>query len=729
MRHNGQKATEKSIYPIDEMEDSIFTIIDSVKYRRIIKTKRRTFMDAQKSNIYQILDGKKQFIIPVYQRMYSWEYEQCERLWSDIVAMQKSGRDGHFVGSIVNIGEKVQPTGVQKFMIIDGQQRLTTLTLLLIALRDYVISNSTVVDVNSKEITDTLLVNMYATGDDRYKMFLTETDRDILIKLIEQNPIEDDVKSRLLDNYNLFGKKIASEELSPFEIYQSIGKLQIVNITLDRGSDDPQAIFESLNSTGMDLKDSDLIRNHILMGLEPIMQTNVYNNIWRPTELLFDYEHQSELMDSFFRDYLTMKLGRIPRKNEVYGEFKDYHRNCRMEIPDFCRDIYNSAKHYANMYFAKSSDAVLKSLYEDIKAIRMDVAYPFLLKIHDDYDRNLITLDELCEIVRLCISYVLRRAVCDIPTNSTNKTFATMKNGIREGDYLNSVKATFIQLDASKEFPNDDRFITTFISRDIYNMNRCRYILERLENWDNKSVVKLDNLTIEHIIPQNPHLSSEWTNSLGSNWGEVQKKCLHSIGNLTLTAYNSEMSDSSFAEKLYMDGGFKQSALRLNKYVVMQPSWGETQVIERAVQLGDIAKKVWPYPKLSDEEFAPYRKPEDTPQYSLNSYEQLNTNNRMLFEKLNIRILNLGTFVKREFTKTYISYKVNTIFVAVFLQRDRLRLCIGAPLHDIYDPKGLCRKKNGWNPAGDVEMFFDSLDIINDVMAIIEQSFQLQDSD
>lgn len=245
----------------------------------------------------------------------------------------------------------------------------------------------------------------------------------------------------------------------------------------------------------MDLTDSDLIRNYMLMGLKPEIQADVYDNVWRPTELLFDYDHQSEVMDNFFRDYLTMKLGRIPRKNEVYQEFKEYHRECGMDIRELCQDINRSAKHYTNMYFGTSTDAALKSLYDDMKAIRMDVAYPFLLKIHDDYDHGSMNLDELRQVVRSYVSYVLRRAVCDIPTNSLNKTFATMKNNIHADDYLNSVKAAFVLQDSYKEFPGDERFLTTFLSRDIYNTNRCRYILGRLENWDNRAVVALENLT------------------------------------------------------------------------------------------------------------------------------------------------------------------------------------------------------------------------------------------
>jgi len=685
-------------------------------------------MNAFKSNIYKYLGGTCQYLIPLYQRTYSWEKEQCFRLWSDIVNLHKSKREGHFVGSIVRIDED-SAAGSTRAMIIDGQQRLTTLTLLLVALRDYAAAHPDC-GVNANKITDTLLLNQYETGNDKYKLFLTQTDREALIKKIEGAPIPDALKSRVLDNYGFFSGQIGKGEIALSDLYEAIGKLQIVDIVLDRQYDDPQAIFESLNSTGMDLKDSDLIRNHLLMGLDSATQTDVYNNIWRPTEQLFDYEHQSELLDNFFRDYLTMKLGRIPRKKEVYKEFRAYHNGSGLTIRDLCQDIYSFAKHYSDMYFARSSDPVLKSLYGDMKAIRMEVAYPFLLKVHDDCDKGLITIEDLREIVRFCVSYVLRRAVCDIPTNSLNKTFATMKNDIRADDYLNSVKAFFILLDTYKEFPNDERFIPTFLSRDIYNMNRCRYILSRLENWDNKSIVSLDNLTIEHIIPQNPHLSADWMNALGSGWSEIQKKYLHTIGNLTLTAYNSEMSDSSFAAKLDMDGGFKESALRLNKYVVAQMTWAEPQVNERAALLGDVAKKAWPYPMLTDSELAPYRKQDDSaPLYTLESYQYLNAFNRMLFEKLNTRILNLSTYVKREFKKLYIAYKADTNFVDVTIQSSRLRLAINMKFTDVIDPKGICKDVTGvgrWG-NGDVEVGLDSLDGLDDVMDIIEQAFQLQD--
>lgn len=345
-------------------------------------------MDARKGNIYEILNGNKQFLIPVYQRYYSWDIEQCKRLWNDIVEMQKKGKVGHFVGSIVNIAEQAMPTGVQKYMIIDGQQRMTTLSLLLLALRDYAINNPEDTTINARRIDNMLLKNEYESGDERYKLLLTETDRDILMRLVEEKPIPDDTRSKLLDNYKFFAGKIADKELQPAEVYESIGKLQIVNITLDRSVDDAQAIFESLNSTGKELSESDLIRNYVLMGLEPTEQTYVYEHLWRPMELLFVYETQDSVMDRFFRDYLTMKITRIPKQDRVYEEFKLYHLNCEFStIRELCQDLLTYAKYYTDMVFKRSSNPALKSLYEDINDLRMEVSYPFLLKVHNDMPR------------------------------------------------------------------------------------------------------------------------------------------------------------------------------------------------------------------------------------------------------------------------------------------------------------------------------------------------------
>ena len=686
-------------------------------------------MDARKGNIFEILNGNKQFLIPVYQRYYSWDIEQCRRLWNDIVDMQKRNKAGHFVGSIVNIAEQAMPTGVQKYMIIDGQQRMTTLTLLLLALRDYAIQHPEDTTINSRRIDNMLLKNEYEVGDERYKLLLTETDRDILIRLVESKPIPDGTKSRLIDNYKFFSGKIADRDLHPAEIYESIGKLQIVNITLDRTMDDAQAIFESLNSTGKELSESDLIRNYVLMGLEPSEQTYVYEHLWRPMEQLFVYETQDSVMDSFFRHYLTMKLTRIPKQGRVYEEFKLYHLNCEFAtIRELCQDLLNYAKFYTNIVFKRSNNAELKRLYEDIVDLRMEVSYPFLLKVHNDCAEGTITEDNLKEILRLCISYVLRRSICDIPTNSMNKTFATLRNSIRPDDYMNSVKAFFVLQDTYKEFPDNDKFMAAFMSRDIYTMRARNYILSRLENFGNKAPIIIENYTIEHIMPQNTSLSPEWQHDLGVNWKEIQKTYIHTIGNLTLTAYNSEMSDRPFMDKMNMPGGFKESALRLNAYLVKLTEWNEDHIKERAQQLAAKAVQIWPYPSLTNAELAPYTAEEKSaPKYTLETYD-INAFTKILFETLDRRIMNLSPAVKREYKKLYIAYKLDTNFVDIVVQKQRLRISVNMKFSEVYDPNGICRDVTGlgrWG-NGDVELFMEHTSDIDRVMEIIEQSYKLQ---
>ena len=643
--------------------------------------------------------------------------------------MQKKDKVGHFVGSIVNIAEQAMPTGVQKYMIIDGQQRLTTLSLLLIALRDYAEDHPEDGTINARRIDNMLLKNEYEDGDERYKLLLTETDRDLLISLVEKKPISDPGLSRILSNYNFFAGKIADMELQPKDVYEAIGKLQIVNITLDRNVDDAQAIFESLNSTGKELSESDLIRNYVLMGLEPSEQRYVYEHMWRPMELLFDYEKQDSVMDRFFRDYLTMKTTRIPKIDRVYEGFKAYHLNCEFStIRELCADLLTYATYYTNMVFRRSDKPVLKSLYSDIGDLRMEVAFPFLLKVHNDCTEGVITEDDLIEIIKMCISYVFRRSICDIPTNSLNKTFATLRNEIKTDDYMNSIKAFFVLRDDYKEFPDDEKFEKAFVSRDIYNMRSRNFILSHLENFGNKAPIIIENYTIEHIMPQNSNPRDEWKTMLGANWKEVQKTYLHTIGNLTLTAYNSEMSDNPFMVKMDMEGGFKESALRLNAYLVKLTEWNEQHIKERAKLLAEKAEQIWTYPEITAAELAPYQVEEKPAQkYTIDSYD-INAFTRTLFDMLDRRICNLSPDVKREFKKLYIAYKLDTNFVDIVVQKQRLRISLNMKFSEIHDPKGLCKDITGlgrWG-NGDVEVFFEHTSEIDDVMELIEQSYSKQ---
>ena len=676
-------------------------------------------MYAQKSNINTMLNGEKQFIIPIYQRFYSWDIEQCRQLYNDIVSMQKNGRKAHFIGSIVNVVEHATATGIEKFLIIDGQQRITTILLLLTALRDYA-EKTQDNNINTRRIDNTFLKNEYVDGYERYKLLLTDSDREIFISLVEHKPINNGTKSRLLENYKFFADKINDKVLQPLEIYESIGKLQIVNITLDRSDDDAQAIFESLNSTGKELSESDLIRNYLLMGLDSDEQTYIYEHSWRPMEKLFGIAS----MDDFFRDYITMKLARIPNKNRTYEEFKHYSINSEFaSARDLCADLYKYAVYYTDIIFMRSTDSEIKYLYEDINELRMSISYPFLLRVRDDYEKKIISDSEFKQVLRLCISYVFRRSICDFPTNSLNKTFATLRNAIKPDDYVNSIKAFFLMCSGYREFPDDDKFIAAFVNRDIYTMQTHKFILSRLENFDNKAPINMANYTIEHIMPQT--LTQEWQKMLGDNWREIQKKYLHTIGNLTLTAYNSEMSNSSFTEKMNITGGFKQSALRLNSDIIALTEWNEQNIINRANLLASKAVKIWEFPSMTPEELAKYQGQEE--RYSMASYST-NAHTMELFNLLDSRIQNISSYVRREFKKLYIAYKLDTNFADVFFQSQRLRIAINMKFADINDPEGICKDTTGqrkWG-NGDVEIYMEKLSDIDNVMYIIMQSYNYQ---
>lgn len=689
-------------------------------------------MDPKKGSIYELLNGNTQFIVPVYQRKYSWlKDKQCARLWKDIVEMEKSGKRQHFVGSIVNIAESKSPMGIQKYLIIDGQQRMTTLTILMIALRDHLKENPDE-DVDPDTLTTMLLKNIGQKGDNRYKMMLTESDKDILIKLIDQSPISDTEDSNIYLNYLYFKQQIANSELAPQQIYESIAKLQIISITLDReDGDDPQLIFESLNSTGMDLSQSDLIRNFILMGISNDEQIDIYNNYWSPVEKTFPSETRSADLDTFFRHYLMMKTGHFVMKEEIYDEYKVYHNNAEFDnTKDFANDILQFGKCYTEITLADSIHPDLNVIFSDINKLKMDVQMPFLMYVYNDFKNDRITKDELACILRMTEAYIVRRSICEIPTNSLNKTFITMRKSIDMKDYLNSLKMAFIKLDSYKEFPDNAKFAQAFKEKNVYKMRIANYLLVKLENHDNKEPISYEGFTIEHIMPQNQDLSEEWKTALGENWEEVHNTLLHRLGNLTLTKYNSEMSDKPFSEKILV---FEKSATHtLNQYVIKQSSWNGDKIEERTKSLTTLALDVWKYPEVSEETIAKYSsEPEETSsKYSLDTYD-LYVNDaltRMFFDKLNDAILALNPGIKREFKKLYIAYKYKTNVVDIIPQKAKLRLAINMDFDEVNDPSGICKDVTNlgrWG-NGDVEIGFDSLGKLDAVIDVIKQSLSKQ---
>lgn len=692
-------------------------------------------MDIEKGSIYNLLNGQCQYIIPVYQRKYSWQTNvQCARLWKDIVEMEKKKKKHHFVGSIVSIAEKKSVMGVQKQLIIDGQQRMTTLSILMVALRDFLKEQGAGEEVDNN-ITNMVLKNPSRKGDDAYKMLLTDTDRDIMIKLVDGVKIKEDEESLIYTNYLYFKQKVAEETLTPDEIYESISKLDIVGIILDKDQgDEPQLIFESLNSTGMALSKSDLIRNFILMGLDNDAQKGIYNNYWKPFEDYFPQQVQGDedRMDKFFRDYLTVKLGRTVKFESIYEEFKDYAGNSELSTSEeLAEDVMIYGDLYTNIMAEKklpTSHQLLAPIFEEIRSLRMEVAYPFLIKVYRDFVDGIVSIEDTAEIMRLTIAYVVRRAICEIPTNSMNKTFATMKNNIQADDYLNSVKAAFYFADTYKRFPNDEEFKAALCERNMYSIRISKYFLVKLENEGNKEPIPYVGYTTEHILPQNKNMRDEWKAALGENYAEIQAKYLSTLGNLTLTRYNSEMGDKPFTEKLEV---YRESAMHhLNKYVVQQTTWNEGAIVERGKILSECACEVWKAPKLDEETLKKYEPKEEAVKqsYDISHYDFGNLYVKMLYDKLYEAIVKLEPQTKVEYKKLYIAFKLKTNFVDVVVQKSRLRLAVNLDFDEVYDPMGICQDVTDlgrWG-NGDVEIGFDSLSMLDSIMEIVRQSIQKQ---
>ena len=348
------------------------------------------------------------------------------------------------------------------------------------------------------------------------------------------------------------------------------------------------------------------------MGLDNKEQTELYNNYWFKMEQSFGTDNYAALFDRFMRDYLTVKTGQIPNIRDIYTSFKDYASSHNLVIADLVADIYRFARFFTRLAFGSQTDTpkVIRQALADLNVLRVEVAYPFLLEVYDDFDRQRIDEATFEQIIRLVESYVLRRAICGIPTNSLNKTFATLSKEIDKQQYLESLKAAFLKKEGYLRFPSDEEFQNQFVLRDIYNSLRRNYILRKLENYGYHETVNIEDYTIEHIMPQNPNLSVEWQEMLGSgSWKEVRDKYLHTIGNLTLTGYNSALSDRPFLEKRDMpDGGFAFSPVRLNQSLKNLTVWNEEEIQRRAAKLSERAVKVWAAPSLPTATLESYRR-------------------------------------------------------------------------------------------------------------------------
>ncbi|WP_120866072.1 DUF262 and DUF1524 domain-containing protein [Helicobacter pylori] len=687
-----------------------------------------------KADAIKLLDfiGKsqeKQFVIPIYQRVYSWGKEHCEQLWDDII--KTGGNDqieGHFIGSIVFVHDGIYTTNYNELLIIDGQQRLTTITLLLTALRNRLSDEDEFLEKFSRQkIQNRYLINSDEKGDKKFRLILSEPDRDTLLSLIDKDrrkPSEPSLK--IMENFKLFEEWIRKNTNKLETIFKGLDKLMVVEISLERDKDNPQLIFESMNSTGKDLTQTDLIRNYILMGLEPEKQEIFYKKYWRAMEE--DFKQNETLFNQFVRHYLTIKTREIPNINKVYEAFKRYQQERGIETEILLQDLQKYCGFFCRIVFKKEADKDLNKALSFLVDLEMDVIYPLLLELYSDYSDGVLSKQDFIPIIALIESYICRRAVCGLGTNSLNKVFPSFTKHIQKDEYFKSLKAHFVCLTEKQRFPNDDEFKKLFITIDFYHFQKREYFLERLENFDTKEPVNTKECTIEHIMPQT--LTKEWERDLGENFQAIHDKYLHTIGNLTLTGYNEKYSNKSFQEKRDMEKGFKQSPLKLNQSLKDLESFGEKEIEKRANDLADFALKIWTYPKLDAETLEKYKPKKDKKEkkvYDLRSYK-FSPNSRELFDILSKEIKALDERITEKFNQEYTSYMFDKNFVDIVPLKNGLKLYLNMPFNELQDEKNLARDmtNKGHLGNGDIEIKLETKENIPYCLGLIKQALEKQ---
>lgn len=553
-------------------------------------------MQAINNTFINLINGNKQFIIPAFQRDYSWTTEQCRQMWDDI--MHAGGGDGrdHFMGSFVYVSGVATP-GFSSWLVIDGQQRLTTLTLLLAALRDHIRDAKWDGQQTSPEQIDAFyLRNVFESGDRSYKLALRRHDNRTLWSLIDGKD-SSELASRsdlVIEAYHYFRELLNSSEVSPDDVYRGIAQLKVVDVTLHRPQDNPQQIFESLNSTGVDLTQSDLIRNYLLMGLPEPEQTLIYDDYWSKIEALF--RSSGSAPDTFLRDYISLKQKTTtqPKADRVYAEFKSFWQTSDTDaLVSLLQDMIRFARYFVAFLRPEQIDS--KPLSAAMRQVRRlgSAQAMLVMRLYECYENRTLSHDEFIKALKLISSYLVRRSVLNMQTRGYWSAFARVAHSVSDEAPFESFQVALAR--QSYRFPSDDEFATALRERDLYGLRICWHILSQLENAGQGEPSPVGDYSIEHILPQSIENVKEWKGMLGDDWEDIHQTWLHRLGNLTLTAYNSSYSNRPFHEKKTIKGGFEQSAVRLNEYVRNQTQWTSVQMDERGRLLAMRAVDIWPH--------------------------------------------------------------------------------------------------------------------------------------
>lgn len=545
----------------------------------------------------------KRFVIPIYQRNYDWKLENCRQLYDDLIKIIRYDRKSHFFGSLVSV---YNPDGhSEEYQIIDGQQRLTTVSLLLLAM--YNLLKDGLVQSGDPHLYQMIfkkfLVDEWAADDSKIKLKPIKNDRNAYEKLFDRDD-EFDRWSNVTTNYNYFYNRIQKEEISVDDLYTAVFRLEIISIKLSQ-EDNPQLIFESLNSTGLDLTEGDKIRNYILMDLDTKKQDEYYEKYWVKIENLSGHH-----IDLFARDYLSLKTQLIPSMGKIYFRFKEFVEERKLDTEDLLRDMLYFAKIYHILLTGDTENQKLAGIIQRLNFLETTVVRPFLMEILNMQQQGELNLDKTCDIFQTVESYIVRRQFCEISPNGLNKYFLTLNRDVirldgTAHDYVQKLNHILITKKDRNRFPDNEEFGEAVKTRQVYKMSVRNkvYILERLENLgtrEDKDIYRhLENgdYSIEHIMPQK--LSDAWKQELGPDFQDIHDTWLHRLANLTLTGYNSHYSNASFKAKKEMENGFVDSGIRLNQWIARKKSWGVDELTERNALLTEKALSIWPYPESS----------------------------------------------------------------------------------------------------------------------------------
>lgn len=704
-------------------------------------------MQATKNPFSRIIGGSKQFRIPVFQRDYRWTRDQCSQLWNDIMRASNTESRDHFMGSFVYVGA---PAGAvfNSFVVIDGQQRLTTLTLLLIAMRDHIEdtawSGSGEDNPTRGQIDAYFIKNEHETGAKSYKLALRRHDDATLRTLADGRDLGElnRPSGQIVENYNYFRQILRDAGTTPDIVYRGIGRLEFVDVQLEQ-SDNPQLVFESLNSTGVQLSQSDLIRNYLLMGLPPKDQDRLYEEYWSKLET--DFRRVGTEPDLFLRDYIAIKQKSTTqaRENEIYTEFKKFWPLSNTDSTcTLLADLVKFARYYVSFRQPSLNHDKGKELVDAMVDVRRsgfsDTLAPLMMRLNDYYDIGNLSQTDFVQTLKLIKSYLIRRAVLGLQTRNYWPVFTRMALSIDDKIPFASFQVALARQSHKYRFPTDEEFIQAIQENDLYGLRLCFHILECLENTGQSEPSPTTDYSIEHIMPQSIEDVPEWKHMLGDDWENVQTTWLHRLGNLTLTAYknNSKLSNKPFDEKKNVKGGFKDSAVRLNRYVREQEQWTISEMQARGRLLAGRAVEIWPYHE-ADPQLIQERELKDLQgRASQRNWEDLEMSDsvRVLLKAIRESFGGIGESIEVIETKSVCFYNhVGDFFAELLPMSYYVRLLVPLDFDEIEDLEGLAQDVKAWKflpnvTHRDCGVFIDIKEVqqIEPARAVVHQAFNVE---